>query len=118
MPLNSPYCGEPVVGFRRPELEFTYHTGTAKKMFRHGEPVQLLSESATGWTVQLPGWIYLVVVKFDSGEARYDNYNGSWGIPRSLTSCYRPMPSRKPSSKPGALATALRRNCSPMARSA
>ncbi len=54
----------------------------------HGPPVQgtaqLYSESATGWIVELPGWLYPVVVQPESGEAHYDNCNGSWGNPAEL----------------------------------
>lgn len=54
----------------------------------HEAPVQgtaqLYSESATGWIVQLPDWLYPVVVQPESGEAHYDNYGGSWGNPAEL----------------------------------
>ena len=54
----------------------------------HAEPVQgtaqLYSESATGWIVQLPDWLYPVVIQPESGEAHYDNYNGAWGEPAEL----------------------------------
>jgi hypothetical protein len=54
----------------------------------HPQPVQgtaeLYSESATGWIVQLPHWLYPVVVQPESGEAHYDNYGGSWGNPAEL----------------------------------
>jgi hypothetical protein len=54
----------------------------------HEQPVQgtaqLYSESATGWIVQLPDWLYPVVVQPESGEAHYDNYNGAWGSQAEL----------------------------------
>jgi len=54
----------------------------------HAAPIQgtaqLYSESAAGWIVQLPGWLYPVVVQPESGEAHFDNYGGSWGNPAEL----------------------------------
>lgn len=32
-----------------------------------------------GYAVRLPGWNYPVVVDMTTGEAVYDNFNGSWG---------------------------------------
>lgn len=32
-----------------------------------------------GLGVQLPGWRYPVVIDTNTGEAKYDNYGGSWG---------------------------------------
>ncbi len=32
-----------------------------------------------GLALQLPGWKHPVVIKPETGEAVYDNYNGSWG---------------------------------------
>jgi hypothetical protein len=53
------------------------------------EPVNgkasLYAGEATGLVVQLPGWTYPVV--FDAaggGEARYDNFGGSWGEQKEL----------------------------------
>jgi hypothetical protein len=40
---------------------------------------QLFSGAATGLLVQLPGWLYAVVIDTVSGDLRYDNYNGVWG---------------------------------------
>jgi len=37
------------------------------------------SQKATGLAVNLPGWRYPVVIDTKTGEAKYDNYNGSWG---------------------------------------
>src|SRR5687767_2229245 len=52
------------------------------------EPVSgtanLYSGAATGLVVQLPGWTYPVVFDAASGEARYDNFGGSWGEQKEL----------------------------------
>jgi hypothetical protein len=40
----------------------------------------LFSGQATGLLVQLPGWQYPVVIDPSSGEMRYDNYEGRWGV--------------------------------------
>ena len=40
---------------------------------------QLYSGQASGLLVQLPDWLYPVVIDTDSGTIRYDNYGGSWG---------------------------------------
>jgi hypothetical protein len=40
---------------------------------------RLYSGEASGLMVQLPGWLYPVVIDTASGELRYDNYNGVWG---------------------------------------
>lgn len=39
----------------------------------------LFSGQATGMIVQLPGWRFPVVANVQTGELRYDNYNGAWG---------------------------------------
>jgi hypothetical protein len=44
-------------------------TGTAK----------LYSGEATGLVVQLPGWLYPVVINTENGEIAYDDYEGAWG---------------------------------------
>jgi hypothetical protein len=44
----------------------------------------LFSGEATGLLVQLPGWMYPVVLGTETGEVRYDNYNGAWGDPAQL----------------------------------
>src|SRR5688572_26046930 len=41
--------------------------------------VQLFSDSATGWAVQLPGWSYPAVFDTAAGAVRFDNYGGLWG---------------------------------------
>ena len=52
------------------------------------EPVHgtadLFSGQATGLLVQLPGWLYPVVIETATGTVRYDNYNGAWGDPKEL----------------------------------
>jgi hypothetical protein len=40
---------------------------------------KLYAGEATGLVVQLPGWVYPAVVDTDSGEVRFDNYEGRWG---------------------------------------
>jgi hypothetical protein len=51
-------------------------------------PVQgttmLFSGSVAGLAVQLPGWRYPAVCQLDTGQVRYDNYSGSWGIESEL----------------------------------
>jgi hypothetical protein len=41
--------------------------------------VQLFSGEASGLAVQLPGWHYPVVCQLDTGQVKFDNYNGRWG---------------------------------------
>lgn len=41
--------------------------------------VKLFSDSATGTIVKLPGWRYPAVFDTESGQARFDNYEGRWG---------------------------------------
>ena len=40
---------------------------------------QLFSGQATGTIVRLPDWTYPVVIDTNTGQVRYDNYNGYWG---------------------------------------
>ena len=40
---------------------------------------RLFGGQATGLGVQLPGWRYPLVCQLNTGELRYDNYNGRWG---------------------------------------
>ena len=53
------------------------------KRLRLNPPVQatarLFSSEATGQCVRLPEWRYPVVCELESGQVRYDNYNGLWG---------------------------------------
>lgn len=46
--------------------------------------VRLYSGQASGIAVELPGWKYPVVFDVKTGEAKYDNYNGSWGAQQHL----------------------------------
>jgi hypothetical protein len=39
---------------------------------------RLFSDEAAGLIVKLPDWKYPVVFDTQTGEARYDNYNGRW----------------------------------------
>ncbi len=48
------------------------------------QTVQLFSEEATGYCVELPRWRYPVVCDVDSGTVRFDNYEGRWGEQRHL----------------------------------
>jgi hypothetical protein len=49
----------------------------------HGT-AQLYSGQATGLLVQLPDWLYPVVIDADTGTIRYDNYGGCWGDEQHL----------------------------------
>jgi hypothetical protein len=46
--------------------------------------VRLFSSSATGLTVELPGWNYPVVCDLASGSLKLDNYGGRWGSQAEL----------------------------------
>ena len=52
------------------------------------QPVQgtaeLFSDTATGLIVKLPGWKYPVVADVQTGELKFDNYNGVWGNQEQL----------------------------------
>lgn len=39
---------------------------------------KLFSGEATGLLVRLPEWTYPAVIDTQSGEIRYDNYEGAW----------------------------------------
>jgi hypothetical protein len=39
------------------------------------------SGEAKGLIVQLPNWLYPLVIDTASGDARYDTYEGAWGEP-------------------------------------
>ncbi|MEQ8851745.1 MULTISPECIES: DUF1257 domain-containing protein [Gimesia] len=45
---------------------------------------KLFSDTATGTIVKLPGWRYPAVFDTQSGQARFDNYEGRWGEQRQL----------------------------------
>jgi hypothetical protein len=40
---------------------------------------QLFGGQASGLIIRLPGWAYLVVIDTQSGQVRYDNFQGAWG---------------------------------------
>lgn len=40
---------------------------------------QLYSTTETGLGIELPHWKYPVVANTESGQLRYDNYEGRWG---------------------------------------
>ena len=40
---------------------------------------QLYSEEVTGLGIELPHWKYPVVANTETGQLRYDNYEGRWG---------------------------------------
>ncbi len=52
------------------------------------QPVQgtfrLFTTEATGLGVELPGWRFPVVCQTNTGELKYDNYQGRWGDPLHL----------------------------------
>lgn len=52
------------------------------------EPVQgkagLFSGEVTGLVVKLPDWQYPVVCDLNSGQVRFDNYEGRWGDRKHL----------------------------------
>jgi hypothetical protein len=43
----------------------------------HGT-ARLYSGEVTGLVVRLPGWTYPAVIDLQSGEVRYDNFEGRW----------------------------------------
>ena len=48
------------------------------------ETVALFSTQVTGLAVRLVGWRYPVVFDCQSGESRFDNYQGHWGKQEQL----------------------------------
>ena len=52
------------------------------------KPVQgkarLFSGEVSGLLVNLPDWQYPVVCDLDSGQVRFDNFNGHWGDQKEL----------------------------------
>ena len=60
----------------------------ACQRLRLPEPVdgthRLYTSQVAGLGVQLPDWTYPVVCQLESGEVRYDNYEGEWGEQRHL----------------------------------
>ncbi len=67
----------------RTEVRDVIAVGAACQRLKLEAPVQgtakLFSSSATGVIVKLPGWRYPAVFDTQSGQARYDNYEGRWG---------------------------------------
>lgn len=49
-----------------------------------GHHVLFAGQSADGLAVKLPGWHFAAVFNVETGEAHYDNYNGSWGKQEEL----------------------------------
>ncbi len=49
----------------------------------HGT-VKLFSGEATGLAVQLPDWTYPVVCETNSGQLKFDNFEGRWGDRKEL----------------------------------
>ena len=45
---------------------------------------QLYGGQATGLLVQLPDWLYPVVIDIGAGTIRYDNFSGTWGNEQHL----------------------------------
>ena len=45
---------------------------------------QLYSSQEAGLGIELPHWKYPVVANIDSGQLRYDNYEGRWGSQEQL----------------------------------
>lgn len=52
------------------------------------EPVHgtatLFSDEVSGLLVQLPGWVYPLVIDTTTAEVRFDNYGGRWGDQKQL----------------------------------
>jgi len=46
--------------------------------------VKLFSGEVNGLAVQLPDWRYPVVCETDTGQVKFDNYNGRWGNQEQL----------------------------------
>ena len=51
----------------------------------HGT-AKLFGDQATGLIVKLTGWRYPAVCQLETGEIRYDNYEGRWGESSRLDS--------------------------------
>ena len=45
---------------------------------------QLYSSEETGLGIELPHWKYPVVANMDTGQLRFDNYEGRWGAQEFL----------------------------------
>jgi hypothetical protein len=48
------------------------------------EQTRLFTGEASGYCVRLPDWRYPVVCDVDSGQIRFDNFEGRWGEQREL----------------------------------
>lgn len=48
------------------------------------EQASMYSGQAEGLVVRLPGWIYPVICRPETGELLYDNYGGRWGEQKEL----------------------------------
>jgi hypothetical protein len=52
------------------------------------QPVQgtfrIFTTEATGLGVELPGWRFPVVCQTETGELKYDNFQGRWGDPSQV----------------------------------
>ncbi len=48
------------------------------------DTVKLFNGEATGLAVQLPGWQYPVVCDTETGEVKFDNFQGRWGDQKHL----------------------------------
>ena len=48
------------------------------------ESAKLFSGAATGYCVQLPGWRFPVVCDVETGQLKFDNFQGRWGEQREL----------------------------------
>ena len=46
--------------------------------------MKLFSGEVNGLAVQLPDWRYPVVCETNSGQVKFDNYNGRWGDQQEL----------------------------------
>ncbi len=72
----------------RTEVRDAAAVGAACQRLRLPQPVQgthrLFSGEVAGLGVQLPDWRYPAVCLLDTGEIRYDNYDGHWGEQQHL----------------------------------
>ena len=53
-------------------------------MPQHGTAT-LFSAEATGLIVQFPGWQYPAVIDTQTGQVKFDNFNGAWGNEEQLS---------------------------------
>ena len=49
----------------------------------HGK-AEIFQTEVEGVLVELPEWIYPVVCNLETGEVKYDTYNGNWGDEKHL----------------------------------